>query len=79
MDPHMTLPLLHGRDGLALAIGMPGPTELIIIGAVILLIFGGRKLPELANAMGKSITQFKRGLKSDDELEEGSREDKDGP
>jgi sec-independent protein translocase protein TatA len=55
-----------------LAFGFPGPNELWIILLVVLLIFGARKLPELARAMGSSITQFKKGLKDNpDLLEEG--------
>ncbi|MSR63257.1 MAG: twin-arginine translocase TatA/TatE family subunit [Planctomycetes bacterium] len=55
-----------------------GTTEWVIILAVVILLFGGRKLPELARAMGKSITEFKSGLKGDDELGEGlKKEDKD--
>ena len=46
---------------------MPGGTELLWILLAILLLFGGRKLPELARAMGTSITQFKRGLKDDED------------
>lgn len=53
--------------------GMPGGYEWIIIGVIILLLFGGRKLPELMKGMGKGIKEFKDASKSDDaakELEE---------
>src|SRR5687767_12403576 len=45
-----------------LAIGMPGLTEWIIIGALGLLIFG-KRLPEVGRSLGKGIVEFKRGLK----------------
>lgn len=41
---------------------MIGATELILICAVILLIFGGKKLPELMKGMGKGVKSFKEGL-----------------
>ena len=39
--------------------GALGPTELIIIFAIILLLFGSKKLPELARGLGRGIREFK--------------------
>lgn len=44
----------------------PGPTELIIVLVVILILFGPKKLPDLSRAVGKSIGEFKRGKKEVD-------------
>lgn len=41
---------------------MIGATEIILICAVVLLIFGGKKLPELMKGMGKGVKSFKEGL-----------------
>lgn len=46
-----------------LFIGNLGGTELIIIALVILLLFGGKKIPELMNGLGKGVRSFKDGLK----------------
>ena len=40
-----------------------GAPEILIILAVFLLLFGAKKLPELARSLGKSSTEFKKGLK----------------
>ena len=43
--------------------------ELIVILAIVLLLFGAKKLPQLADGMGKAIRNFKRGLAGDDEVD----------
>lgn len=41
---------------------MIGATELLLISGVVLLIFGGKKLPELMKGMGKGVKSFKEGI-----------------
>lgn len=52
---------------------MIGATEIILICAVILLIFGGKKLPELMKGMGKGVKSFKEGLSEPTEEEMNRR------
>jgi len=47
--------------------GMPGGLELVAIIAVIVLLFGGKKIPELAKGLGKGIKEFKGAIKEDPE------------
>ena len=47
-----------------------GPWQLIIIVAVILLLFGGRKIPELMGGLGKGIKEFKKATKEEDKEED---------
>ena len=51
-----------------LFIGGIGMQELLLIGLVILLFFGGRKIPELMKGLGKGVRSFKDGMngKTDD-------------
>ena len=44
-----------------------GPTEIILIVAVILLLFGGRKIPELMRGLGQGMKEFKKASKVGDE------------
>lgn len=50
-----------------------GATEIILICAVILLIFGGKKLPELMKGMGKGVKSFKEGINEPTEEEMNRR------
>ena len=52
---------------------MIGATEIILICAVILLIFGGKKLPELMKGMGKGVKSFKEGINEPTEDEMNRR------
>lgn len=52
-------------------IGLPG---LIIILVAILLLFGGKKIPELMRGTGKGIKEFKKGLKEEDEETEKNKD-----
>ncbi|MDX2037181.1 MAG: twin-arginine translocase TatA/TatE family subunit [Isosphaeraceae bacterium] len=57
------------------AFGMPGPTEMLVIGVVAILIFGNR-LPSVMRSLGKSVTEFKKGVAGlEDDLESGPTAD----
>lgn len=47
--------------------GMPGGMEWILIALVVLLLFGGKKIPELAKGLGSGIKNFKNAVKDDEE------------
>lgn len=54
-----------------------GPFEIILVIVLVLLLFGAKKLPELAKGMGKSIKEFKHGMKEDINDDETKDKDKD--
>ena len=58
----LSLPLLAGIFGL-------GGPELMIILVIILLLFGGAKLPALAKGLGQSVKEFKKAAKEGDDDE----------
>ncbi len=62
----------------ALIPGIPtlGPTELIIALVVILLLFGAKRIPELARGLGSGVREFKAGTK-EGQLEDKKKEEKE--
>ena len=56
------------------AIGVPG---LILILAIILILFGPRKLPEVGSAVGKTLSEFKKSAK--DVMDDDEDKDKNDP
>ncbi len=52
-----------------------GTTELIVIGGIALLIFGGKKLPELMRGLGKGVKEFKNGMNDVTSTEESPRKE----
>ena len=58
-----------------LAFGMPGGWEWIIIVLVVVLLFGAKKIPELARGLGRGIREFKDATKEiKEEIDEGAKE-----
>ncbi len=49
-------------DFITLLIGNLGMGEIIIIALVVLLLFGGRKIPELMRGIGKGVSSFRQGM-----------------
>ena len=55
---------------------MPGGMEWLLISLVVLLLFGGKKIPELAKGLGSGIKNFKKAVKDDeDEIAEVKKSD----
>ena len=54
-----------------------GTQEILIIALIVLLLFGGKKIPELMKGLGKGVKSFKDGMNSLDSDEEQKEEKKD--
>ena len=54
-------------------LGIMGPNQMILILVVVLLLFGGRKIPELMRGLGRGVKEFKDGV-ADDENAEDTKE-----
>jgi len=59
--------------------GPVGPTELLLIVLIIVIIFGARRLPELGKSLGAGIKNFKKSVTSSEEDEEKTAENHEPP
>jgi sec-independent protein translocase protein TatA len=60
-------------------LGTVGPTELLLILLIVVIIFGARRLPELGKGLGEGIKNFKKGFSGKDSEEKKSESDKPDP
>lgn len=56
--------------------GSVGPTELIIALVIILLLFGAKRVPELAKGLGTGVREFRKGTRGEEEVQEKQSEKK---
>jgi sec-independent protein translocase protein TatA len=69
---------MYNHSVIAGVLGGLGTTELILIALVVLLLFGGRKIPELMRGIGKGIKSFKEGVKGiEDDMNDAGKKDTD--
>ena len=60
--------------------GMPSMPELLIVLAIVVLLFGAKKIPDLAKGMGRGIKDFKKAIKEDEEEpKEIAKNDEEAP
>ena len=70
---YLLLPILS----LTLPSCVLGGPEILVIGLVVLLLFGGAKLPSLMRGMGSGVHEFKKGLKEGESEDDSDQADKD--
>ena len=49
--------------------GLPGGTELLVILLIVIILFGAKKIPDLAKGLGTGIKEFKKATKEEDKKE----------
>ncbi len=60
-----------------LPLGVIGPTQILIIVLLVVLLFGGRKIPELMRGMGRGVKEFKDAVNQDYPDEKGDEPTQD--
>lgn len=62
---------------LSFILGVVGPWQIILIVLLVLLLFGGKKIPELMKGLGKGVSEFKKGMagEEDDQKKEEKKDE----
>ncbi len=50
----------------SILLGMVGPWQIVLIVVIVILLFGGKKIPELMKGIGKGVKEYKKGMEDDD-------------
>ena len=62
---------------LAIFLGVIGPMQVILIIAIVVLLFGGKKIPELMKGIGSGIKEFKNAAKDEDQPANSRKEEEE--
>lgn len=62
---------------LSIFLGAIGPMQVIVVIALIVLLFGGKKIPELMKGIGSGIKEFKNAAKDDDQPANSRKEEEE--
>ena len=63
-------------NALAIFLGAIGPGSWVLIAVVVLLLFGGKKIPVLMKGLGGGVKEFKNAMKDEEENKTSKEEDK---
>jgi sec-independent protein translocase protein TatA len=77
-----TLPSIEAqasKEAQMFLFGPVGPTELLLILILVVIIFGARRLPELGKGLGEGIRNFKKGFSGKEDENKKSESEKTGP
>jgi sec-independent protein translocase protein TatA len=62
-----------------LALGPFGVQELLLILVIVIVLFGAKRIPELMKGLGQGVSSFKKGLRDDENADNGDGPDSKGP
>lgn len=50
----------------SILLGIVGPWQIVLIVVIVILLFGGKKIPELMRGIGKGVNEYKKGMQDED-------------